>query len=55
MRWPNDFVNKVICGDALRIIQFFPDERIDMIILGDKTRGEYRLMLLFYRLGVHDV
>jgi len=32
MRWPNDFVNKVICGDALSVLKTFPSESVDMAI-----------------------
>lgn len=32
MRWPNDFVNKVICGDALSVLKTLPSESIDMAI-----------------------
>jgi len=32
MKWPDDFVNKVICGDCLGVMKEIPDESIDCII-----------------------
>jgi len=32
MKWPSDFVNKVICGDCLEVMKQIPDECIDMAI-----------------------
>ena len=32
MNWPEDFVNKIICGDCLEVMKEMPDECIDMII-----------------------
>jgi len=32
MKWPDDFVNKVICGDCLGVMKGIPDECIDMAI-----------------------
>ena len=31
MNWPQDFVNKVICGDCLEVMKEMPDESIDMV------------------------
>ena len=30
--WPEDFMNKIICGDCLEVMKEMPDECIDMII-----------------------
>jgi len=32
MKWPNDFVNKVICGDALSVLKTLPSESVNMAI-----------------------
>lgn len=32
MNWPDDFINKVICGDCLEIMPSIPDKSIDMIL-----------------------
>ena len=32
IRWPNDFVNKIMCGDCSELIKELPDESIDNII-----------------------
>jgi len=32
MKWPDDFVNKVICGDCLEVMKQIPGEYIDMAI-----------------------
>lgn len=32
MNWPDDFINKIICGDCLEVMKEMPDECIDMAI-----------------------
>lgn len=32
MKWPDDFINKVICGDSLEILKKIPDHSIDLCI-----------------------
>lgn len=32
MTWPDDFINKIICGDCLKVMKNFPDESIDMVL-----------------------
>ena len=32
MNWPDDFINKIICGDCLSVTKEMPDECIDMVI-----------------------
>ncbi len=39
MRFPEDFVNKVICGDALTILKKMPDECVDMVITSPPYYG----------------
>jgi len=31
MNWPDDFVNKIICGDCLEVMKEMPDECVDFI------------------------
>ena len=31
-KWPDDYVNKVICGDCLEVMKEMPDECVDMVI-----------------------
>lgn len=33
MNYPQDFINKVICGDCLEILSQIPDESVDMIFI----------------------
>jgi len=32
MRYPDDFINKVICGDCLEVMKEIPDKGVDLII-----------------------
>src|SRR3990167_1537222 len=32
MEFPNDFINKIICGDCLEVMKEIPDKSIDMIL-----------------------
>ena len=32
MNYPDDFINKIICGDCLEVMKEMPDESIDFII-----------------------
>lgn len=32
MNWPDDFINKIICGDCLEVMKEMPDECVDLII-----------------------
>jgi len=32
MRYPDDFINKIICGDCLEVMKEMPDKCVDMII-----------------------
>ncbi len=32
MKFPEDFINRIICGDALNLIKNLPDESIDLIL-----------------------
>lgn len=41
MNWPDDFVNRVVCGDAMELIPQIPDGSIDLVV----TDPEYDLDL----------
>lgn len=32
MQYPDDFINKIICGDCLEVMKYIPDKSIDAII-----------------------
>lgn len=32
MNYPEDFINKIICGDCLEIMQHMPDKSIDLVV-----------------------
>jgi len=32
IKWPNDFINKLICGDCLEVMKQMPDECVDMVM-----------------------
>jgi len=47
VKYPDDFVNKIICGDCLEVMKEMPDEYIDMVITSPpynigKDYGEYK-------------
>ncbi len=33
MKYPQDFINKIICGDCIEVIKEMPDESVDLIII----------------------
>lgn len=32
MKYPHDFINKIICGDVLKVIKHIPDESLDLVV-----------------------
>ena len=32
MKWPEDFINKVICGDYLKVMKKIPNDSIDLVL-----------------------
>ena len=32
MKYPNDFVNKIVCGDVLKVIKHIPNRTVDLIV-----------------------
>lgn len=32
LKWPVDFVNKIICGDAVEVMKQMPDKSIDLVV-----------------------
>ena len=32
MIWPNDYINKIICGDCLEVMKGIPDDSVDLVI-----------------------
>lgn len=40
MNWPDDFVNKIICGDCLEVMREMPDKCVDFIITDPPYKNE---------------
>ena len=61
MNWPEDFINKIICGDCLEVMKDIPDESVDLIIFDPpfarysgsdgKTVniGDYKILEVFFK------
>jgi site-specific DNA-methyltransferase (adenine-specific) len=32
LKYPNDFINKIICGDSLKILKNIPDKSVDLVL-----------------------
>jgi site-specific DNA-methyltransferase (adenine-specific) len=32
MKYPQDFINKIICGDILKVMKHIPDESLDLVV-----------------------
>lgn len=32
MKWPKDFINKIVCGDAVEVMKKIPDGAVDLVI-----------------------
>lgn len=32
MNWPEDFINKIICGDSLEVMKEMPDKSVDLCL-----------------------
>lgn len=32
MKWPKDFINKIVCGDAVEVMEKIPDGAVDLVI-----------------------
>jgi len=32
MKYPDDFINKVICGDCLEVMKYIPDKSVDLVL-----------------------
>ena len=54
LKYPEDFINKIICGDCLELIKLIPDNSIDAIITDppyglnkDGVRGDTDLSLFY--------
>lgn len=43
MKYPDDYVNKIICGDSLFVMKLIPDKAIDLI-LTDPPYGDGNLL-----------
>ena len=43
MKYPDDFINKIICGDCLKIMKDIPDNSIDLIVTDQSKANEASL------------
>jgi len=53
MKYPEDFINKVICGDSQKLIKYIPDNSIDLIFTDPPYSlgfGKYDNSKNFYKL-----
>ena len=32
MKFPEDFINKIVCGDVLEIMKQIPDKSVDLVV-----------------------
>lgn len=53
MNYPDDFINKVICGDCLEVMKDFPDKSIDLV-LTDPPYPDYHKEKYQYKKGLLD-
>lgn len=42
MKYPDDYVNKIICGDCLEIMKGIPDKSIDLVLTDPPLGWRYR-------------
>lgn len=45
MKYPEDFINKIICGDCLEVMKTMPDDCIDTIITDPPYKIEFMASL----------
>lgn len=31
-KWPNNFINKIICGDSIEVMKMMPDKSVDLVV-----------------------
>ena len=43
LKFPQDFLNKIICGDSLTVMRQMPDECLDLVV----TSPPYNLLTAF--------
>ncbi len=63
MKYPDDFINKIICGDCLEVMKGMPDECVDLIMCDapygekqaewDGSRPDLEVWTEFYRLLIN--
>jgi len=41
MKYPDDFINKVICGDCLEVMKDIPDKSIDLVLTDPPYKTEF--------------
>jgi site-specific DNA-methyltransferase (adenine-specific) len=53
LKYPDDFHNKIICGDCLEVIKDIPDKSVDLV-LTDPPYPDYHKELYSYKEGLLD-
>ena len=51
MKYPDDFINKVICGDCLEVMKGIPDKSVDLV-LTDPPYPDYHKEIYGYKEGL---
>jgi site-specific DNA-methyltransferase (adenine-specific) len=54
MIYPDDFINKVIQGDCIEVMQHIPDKSIDLV-LTDPPYPDYHAEIYQYKTGILDI
>ena len=53
MKYPEDFINKIICGDCLEVMKEMPDGCVDLVVT-DPPYPDYHQELYGYKNGMLD-
>jgi len=48
MKYPDDFVNKIICGDCLEVMKDIPDKSVNLV-LTDPPYPDYHKEIYSYK------
>jgi len=43
MKWPDDFMNKIICGDCLEVMREMPDNCVDLVLTSPPYPGNNKM------------
>lgn len=54
MNWPDDYINKIICGDCLEVMQGIPDGAVDCVITDPPYESEAHTQQRRVKRGSHS-